>query len=135
MRNILNIRGLDGYCDTCDSKKCKTPYTRARGSDGISEKSVKSALHCECRKVSFQTTCCFSSNDVLFSIKRRVVSHQMTCCFSSNDVLFSIKRRVVFYQTTCCFSSNDVLFFLKRCVVFHQTTCCFYPPKGRNFVR
>ena len=78
------------------------------------------------RRVVFrQTTCCFSSNDVLFFIKRRVVFRQTTCCFSSNDVLFFIKRRVVFHQTTCCFSSNDVLFFVKRRVVFRQTTCCF----------
>ena len=64
MVNDLNISWLDGECDTCDSKNAKTPvvcaYTRARGSDGIGWKSVKSALHREGRKMSFQPTGCFS---------------------------------------------------------------------------
>ena len=67
--NALNISWLDGECDTCDSKNAKTPvvcaYTRARGGDGIGWKSVKSTLHREGRKMSFQPTGCFSQNDRL----------------------------------------------------------------------
>ena len=105
------------------AKMIKLLYTRARR-EGYST-AISHLLHeRECTCSSYPCWSCWVS-EYLLLLKRRDAFHQTTCCFSSNDVLFFIKRRVVFHQTTCCFSSNDVLFFVKRRVVFRQTTCCF----------
>ena len=101
----------------------KLLYTRARR-EGYSTAISHLLYERECTCSSYPCWSCWVS-EYLLLLKRRVVFRQTTCCFSSNDVLFFIKRRVVFRQTTCCFSSNDVLFFIKRRVVFRQTTCCF----------
>ena len=98
----------------------KLLYTRARR-EGYSTAISHLLYERECTCSSYPCWSCWVS-EYLLLLKRRVVFRQTTCCFSSNDVLFFIKRRVVFRQTMCCFSSNDVSFFVKRRVVFHQTT-------------
>ena len=52
------------------------------------------------------------------SVKCSLFPLQTTCCFTTNDVLFYHKRRVVLAQTTCCFTTNDVLFLWKWICAF-----------------
>ena len=94
------------------AKMIKLLYTRARR-EGDSTAISHLLYERECTCSSYPCWSCWVS-EYLLLLKRRDVFHQTTCCFSSNDVLFFIKRRVVFRQTTCCFSSNDVLFFIKQ---------------------
>ena len=94
------------------AKMIKLLYTRARR-EGDSTAISHLLYERECNCSSYPCWSCWVS-EYLLLLKRRVVFYQTTCCFSSNDVLFFIKRRVVFHQTTCCFSSNDVLFFVKQ---------------------
>ena len=73
-----------------------------------------------------KTTCCFTTNDVLFYHKRRVVLLQTTCCFTTNDVMFYPKRHDVLPKTTCYFATNDVLFYHKQRVVSLKMNMCFW---------
>ena len=98
----------------------KLLFTRARR-EGDSTAISHLLYERECTCSSYPCWSCWLS-EYLLLLKRRVVFHQTTCCFSSNDVMFFIKQRVVFFikqrvvfrQTTCCFSSNDRLFFVKQ---------------------
>ena len=84
------------------AKMIKLLYTRARR-EGDSTAISHLLYERECTCSSYPCWSCWVS-EYLLLLKRRVVFRQTTCCFSSNDVLFFIKRRVVFHQTT----SGDV---------------------------
>ena len=102
IRNIAviccKIRRYRVTCDTCDSKNDKTPvYTRAREGHSTAISHLFSEEECTCWPYPGWS---YWVGEYLLLFNRRVVFHQTTCCFSSNNVLFFVKRRVVFRQTT-----------------------------------
>ena len=86
-------------CDTCDSKKVKTPvmracaYAREDGFIGIFTIQFSRFSICTFPCRSFPLHCVLK-NEPLFLTKQHVVSHKTTRCFSQNDTLFSIKQAV-----------------------------------------
>lgn len=74
------------------AKMIKLLYTRARR-EGDSTAISHLLYERECTCSSYPCWSCWLS-EYLLLLKRRVVFHQTTCCFSSNDVLFFVKQRV-----------------------------------------
>ena len=118
-------------CDTCDSKKVKTPvdarayaYAREDGFIGIFTIQFPrfSIWTFPCRSFPIH---CVLKNEPLFLTKRHVVSLKTTRRFSQNKPLFFLKQAVVFPKTSRRFSYNKLLFFIKQSVV-----CSEWPLDG-----
>ena len=110
-------------CDTCDSKKHKTPVlcayacARERWIIGFFTVSIPSAGW-STHKIRFMmclcVCCCikvFVRNDTLIYKKRYVDLQETIRSFTRSDTLFYKKRHVVLQETTRCFIRNDTLFY------------------------
>ena len=105
-------------CDTCDSKKAKTPVMRAcayaRGDGFIGIFTIQfprfSICTFPCRSFPLH---CVLKNEPLLLTKRHVVSPKTTRCFSQNDTLFSLKQHVVFPKTSRRFISTYTSIFIE----------------------
>ena len=96
-------------CDTCDSKKVKTPvsvraYVRARGKIiGLFTIQFPRFSICTFPCRSFPLHCVLKNEPLLLS-KRHVVSLKTTRCFSQNKPSFFLKQAVVLFLLTPLFS-------------------------------
>ena len=105
-------------CDTCDSKKVKTPVMRAcayaREDSFIGIFTIQfprfSICTFPCRSFPLH---CVLKNEPLLLTKRHVVSPKTTRCFSQNDTLFSLKQHVVFPKTSRRFISTYTSIFIE----------------------
>ena len=90
-------------CDTCDSKKTKTPVTRAYAREGV-------------------IICIFTfpQTQFLSSVSPLVFLSFPSCI--KNEPSLSIKRHVVFTKTSRRFHQNDPSLFTKQPVTFFEQT-------------
>ena len=93
-------------CDTCDSKKHKTPvlcaYVRTRERSGLYDFSQFLFLVLVGRLTWLDLWCAF----VCFAASKRL--WETTRCFIRNDTLFYKKRHVVLQETIRCFMGVKV---------------------------
>ena len=112
-----NIAFYNVCCDTCDSKKAKTPVMRAYAC--ARERGDCRYFHTS-KKSTFDGwfVDCFLPLDV--HRKQAVVFHKTTRCFHQNDTLFFIKRYVVFIKTSRRLKCYNALCWLSRLTL----RCC-----------
>ena len=105
--NCLIYSDLWIFCDTCDSKKAKTPVMRARTrarEDGFLEKFAlsKSKIGRKGKMIGRQSV----TSGKIFLLRCRFLWKKPTCRFIENNVSFCWKQRVVFSEVTCCLNRD-----------------------------
>ena len=113
--SILITSTLRKCCDTCDSKKAKTPVLRAYACAWeeivFTNLTLMNTLHLVCAmywKFSKKKPLFYST---FYQVAQKVASSQSIL---HKEVFI---QHVVLKKTTCCFIENDVLFCGKRRVV------------------
>lgn len=114
---VWNIVFYNVCCDTCDSKKAKTPVMRAYA---CARERVIVGIFTLRKNLLLMGGSLIVFLPPNIHWKQAVVFHKTTRCFHQNDTLFFIKRYVVFIKTSRRLKCNNALCWLSRLTIL----CC-----------